>query len=679
MANRFLFLLAFSFFLWLPEMFAQSKYNDTLSVGVYNNAPKIFISESGEAKGLFIDIIKNVAAEKHWYLDFRYGEWNQLITDLERGELDVLPDMAFSAERDSIYKFASLPVIGSWLEVFTNTPDKIKAVVDLDGKKLGLIKGSVQENYFSERANKDFDISYDLIIFGSQQELMDALNKGDIDAIVGDRFLAFSEQEDFNLYSSGIVLQPTELFLAFSPTTPNALIENVDSHISALKNNPNSAYYSALNNWLDRETKSFIPPFVKWAMGVLVAILTIVIGYVVLLDYNVRKKTAELKLRNEELQTSKQKAEESERLKTAFLQNMSHEIRTPMNGIIGFMRLLQQPDLEAAQQKKYIDIVIRSGNRLLTTINNIIEFSKINSSQVELHPAPLNLRELMSYHYHFFKLHATDRGLEMEIEKQVKPAEAYILCDKNILDGVLTNLINNAIKFTKKGKISIGNFIEGDRLIFFVKDTGIGIPGDKREAIFKPFVQGNENLNRPYEGSGLGLSIVREHLKLISGEIWVDSTPGQGSTFYFSIPYHPSAEIPLAEEQNNSFYSIENPGKVLVAEDDNISFMLISQLLKEFGCEVIRAGNGREAINKFKDTQNLAFILMDMKMPDINGLEATRAIREVNKTIPIIAQTAYTQQEDINAFLKAGCNDYITKPIHRENLMHLIQKYMLSV
>jgi PAS domain S-box-containing protein len=238
-----------------------------------------------------------------------------------------------------------------------------------------------------------------------------------------------------------------------------------------------------------------------------------------------------------DLIASKEKAEESDRLKSAFLMNMSHEIRTPMNGILGFLGLLNEPDLEEESKRKYIDIVNKSGQRLLDTINDIIEISKIEAGELILNFEEVDIEETMQFHLDFFKLQADEKGLNLKNAGQITGASALVQTDRHKLDGILTNLIKNAIKFTTQGSIEVGNYIKNDFMVFYVKDSGNGIPSDRLDAIFERFIQADLDLTRGYEGSGLGLSIAKYFVEALGGEIRVQSEVGKGSTFSFSIPY----------------------------------------------------------------------------------------------------------------------------------------------
>jgi signal transduction histidine kinase len=381
--------------------------------------------------------------------------------------------------------------------------------------------------------------------------------------------------------------------------------------------------------------------------------------------------------RTKELLFAKNKAEESDRLKTAFLQNMSHEIRTPMNGILGFLELLREPDLDDINKNNYIDIINHSGQRLLTTINDIIELSRIESNQLTVHYSQVDIKEMMDYQFNFFKRQAQEKGLLLKLSENIKDKQATVESDRQILDSILINLINNAIKFTNKGTVEFGNYLEHDSIIFFVKDTGIGIPADRLEAIFERFVQADMKNTRTHEGSGLGLSIVKGYLDILNGTIWVESEPGKGSTFYFSVPYKPVNKkmlnvIDRKEPEHISKQKIT----ILVVEDDENSYLYIKSILKNIAADLLHVSNGNDAVRLVKENPNVALILMDLKMPELNGFDATIKIREFNSTIPIIAQTAYAFSEDRDEAYKAGCNDYITKPINSKELIQLIKKYI---
>lgn len=805
---RYILLFVFVF-LGLFPLSAQDK--STVRVGVYDNPPKVFINKKGDADGIFVDIVKSIAKKENLHIEFVKGEWDQLLAKLRDGEIDVMPDVAYSKERDSMFTLGTLSVLGSWLEVFTVKSNQVNSISNLEGKKIGVLKGSIQEEYLKDKMYKDFKITCEFKEFNDYSSSVKSLKDMEIDVIVADRFFYFSDLCSDDIRPTGVILRPTELFFAFTKDKDPVLVKMFDKNLAQLKNDPNSDYYKSIQRWFDREYGTGIPIYIIWLIVVIVFVLIFVTVFALLLRYQVKAKTKILRQKNEELihandqieeseekhrflfenmiqgvvyhdvngeinyanqaaanilglsltqllgktsydprwkaihedgsdysgdhhpamvtlrtnsavtneimgvfnplrndyvwinvnsipkfkeneqkpyqvivtfediteiRNAKQKVEESDHLKTVFLQNMSHEIRTPMNGILGFLELMKDVNISMEEKNGFLEIINKSGRRLLNTINDIIEISKIESNQVAIQIAPVNVLELLEFHYDFFKPQAEEKNLLLKLSSQVSEEINVVDTDRHMLNSILTNLISNSIKFTNSGTVEFGNYIDSDAMIFFIKDTGIGIPADRVEAIFERFVQADLKNTRPYEGSGLGLSIVKAFVEKIHGEIWVESEVNEGSTFFFSIPYkrHNKECVKVVETDEPELVPLKN-ATVLVAEDDEISFLYIKSLLKKTHTVLLHASNGAEAVAYYKENPTISLIIMDIKMPIMNGLEATRQIRQISKTVPIIAQTAYAMLGDKALAMEAGCNDYISKPIEGAKLMQLINKY----
>jgi len=386
----------------------------------------------------------------------------------------------------------------------------------------------------------------------------------------------------------------------------------------------------------------------------------------------------ERKKQEKELLESKERAEESDRLKSAFLANMSHEIRTPMNGILGFAGLLKEPGLNGEEQKEYIQIIERSGARMLNIINDIIDLSKIESGMIEVALSETNINDQVEFIYNFFKREAEDKGIHFSRKVSLAPKYAHILTDREKVYAILSNLVKNAVKYTNEGSIELGYNKSGDMLEFFVKDTGIGIPGDRQAAIFERFIQADISNKMAQQGAGLGLSITKAYVELLGGEIRVESETGKGSVFYFTLPYkNTSPETVINESDFHADSDSEHPEnlKILVAEDDEASGLLITHLLKNFCREIMIAKTGSETVELCRKHPEIDLVLMDMQMPVMNGYDATRQIRLFNKDVIIIAQTAYAFSGDRENATGAGCNDYIVKPLKKKELFFLIRKY----
>lgn len=377
------------------------------------------------------------------------------------------------------------------------------------------------------------------------------------------------------------------------------------------------------------------------------------------------------------LKEAKEKAEESNRLKSVFLQNVSHEIRTPMNAIIGFISLLKDSPIDEKTRIQYYEIINKSGERLLATVNDLIDISQIETHQINVSKSAVNISEILLHQVNANAPLAAIMNNKITCTSQYLDSSTFLYTDRYLLVSIFTNLISNAIKFTDDGTIEIGSYDQENGIVFFVKDTGIGIPQNRHNAIFDRFVQADLTISRTHEGSGLGLSIAKAYAQLLGGDVWVESEEGKGSTFFFNIP---KDEVnPEQPETNNPEVIDKCLGqncKILVAEDDEMSYLFLKTLLEQKGIEILNARNGAEAVDMVRNDVEIALVLMDIKMPVMNGKEAIRQIRTFNQDIPIIAQTANAMPDDKYKILETGCNDYISKPIDTNILFRLLQKYM---
>ena len=359
-----------------------------------------------------------------------------------------------------------------------------------------------------------------------------------------------------------------------------------------------------------------------------------------------------------ELVYAKEKAEESDRLKSAFLANMSHEIRTPMNGILGFASLLKLPDLKKEQITDYVTVIEKSGLRMLNIINDIMDISKIEAGQMEVNNSYCNVNKQIDDIYSFFKPEAVKAGLELSTSKAFENEDAITYTDYEKLYAVLVNLIKNSIKYSNYGSINFGYFKVDNELVFFVRDTGIGIPKNRQDAIFERFVQADIEDTKVYEGAGLGLSISKAYVEMLNGRIWLESEEGKGSNFYFTIPYvtkTPDTKV-VEDKVIETHTKTKLPKKlnILIADDEEIASSFLQIVLKDCANNIYYAKDGYEAINICKNNPDLDLILMDIKMPLLDGYSVTREIRKVNNQIKIIAQTAYALPGDSSKAIKAG-------------------------
>jgi len=386
------------------------------------------------------------------------------------------------------------------------------------------------------------------------------------------------------------------------------------------------------------------------------------------------RKEAEL-----ELFKAKEKAEESDQLKTAFLQNISHEIRTPLNAIIGFSRFLSDSDLTPEKRNYFAKIIEQSGTQLHSIVSDIISISTIQTGQEIISEREIDLSVMLSRLYEQFLPKAQEQLVTLTLGPILPESNISIITDESKLIQTLSKLINNALKFTPQGGIDFGFRVKDAFLEFYVKDTGVGIPKELYEEVFKNFQKNDTSSSHLYRGTGLGLSIAKAYVKMLGGEIWFTSELGVGSTFYFTIPYKKGEANTLTEiiAVSPSKMNVKNPKQtILIAEDEASNTLLLKVMLAKLNLTIVDAKNGMEAVEICQSNKHVDLVLMDIKMPVMNGIEATKHIRALLPDLPIIAQTAYASAQDRIEIMASGCSDFISKPINQELLISMVNKHL---
>jgi signal transduction histidine kinase len=373
-------------------------------------------------------------------------------------------------------------------------------------------------------------------------------------------------------------------------------------------------------------------------------------------------------------------------LSTALLLNISHEIRTPLNGILGFAEIMRKSDQNESEKEKYINIIKSCGKSILKIVDDVIDLSYIDTGQVKIIKEDFPIGKFMTDIYDHFKnddLFRQKETIEIRLNLNLD-GQSLIDADRKRTWQVLVNLIGNALKYTERGYIEIGCKIQdaepakkgNQDLLFFVKDTGIGIEKSLQDTIFDRFVKIEHEISRLYGGTGLGLAIGKDLAEMMGGKIWFNSEVGVGSEFYFLLP---DSVIPydrkdktISSKELKAKYNWQGK-KVLIVEDDEMSFVYLKEVLKSTQIDILHAKSGKQAIELVEANPEINIILMDIKLPEMDGYEATRRIKQINSEIPVIAQTAYAMADDQQKIIQAGCNDYISKPINRRKLLHTIE------
>jgi signal transduction histidine kinase/CheY-like chemotaxis protein len=394
-------------------------------------------------------------------------------------------------------------------------------------------------------------------------------------------------------------------------------------------------------------------------------LVTAILFYLLLKSHLVKVRNAE------------QKAKDSDRLKTAFLQNISHEIRTPMNSIVGFSGLLKDKNASETEKAEYLELIGKGSDQLLNIVNEILDISLIETGNLGVNKKPLNLNNLLDELYVNYKpLIKSD--ISFSVIKGLSDSLSQILTDVTKVRQVLDNLINNAVKFTEKGHIRFGYTLVNNELEMFIEDSGIGINPEYHDKIFERFRKIDQKNMKLYDGVGLGLAICKGNIDLLKGKLWLESEPGIGSKFIFTIPYEAVLEEGITGTKKTESLKGLNDLTILVAEDDEINYLYIREIFRGTGAVLIHAINGKEAVEICQNNNNIGFLLIDIKMPVMNGYDAIKKIRAFRPDMPIIAQTAFALSNEMLKAFNAGSNDYISKPFKKEQLLALVSKYLSS-
>ena len=526
---------------------------DPVRVGVYQNSPKVDYTAAGKPEGIFVDLIEAIAKTEGWTLEYVPGTFSEGLSRLAAGQIDLMPDVALTSDREGLYAFHGEPVLSSWNQVYARRGSGIRSLLDLDNKRVAVLEGSMQQD-FVRQMMAGFSINPRLVPQPDFAAAFRAVAEGQADAVVTNRFYGARHAAASDLEDTAIIFNPSRLYFA-APTSGNpALLAAIDRQLLAFKKDSSSVYYSSVGRWTAGDLRKDFPPWVKWAVLAAATLLLASLAWGVALRRTaVRLRDSEQRQRQLvlELGLAKEAAEAADRLKSAFLATMSHELRTPLNSIIGFTGIVLQGLAGPLndEQAKQLGMVRDSSRHLLALINDVLDISKIEAGELGVAKTPFDLAASIRKVSGIVVPLAEGKGLSLDVT--VAPDVGELVSDARRVEQILLNLLGNAIKFTESGGVTLEVSLlagwqtepaqaAGTAVRMRITDTGIGIKPEDMAMLFKPFRQVDSVLSRKHEGTGLGLAICRRLAELMGGKIDAESVWQQGSVFSVTLPLGPA-------------------------------------------------------------------------------------------------------------------------------------------
>ena len=670
----------------------------TVNIGLYQNAPKVYTAANGKPAGLFVELIEAVAKAEGWTLNHVPCEWADCLRRLEAGELDLMPDVAFSSERTRRFDFHQVSVANSWSQVYAHPERVIQDLEDLAGMRVAILDGGIQQSFLAQLAAGS-GVAYQAVPVKSLDEGYRAVVEGRADAVVTNSFFAARNGNQYRLAETPIVFLPSTLYFAAPKGRSLDLLARIDLHLNEWRGDADSIYFDALRRTMAAPPEVRMPHWVKWSLIGAGAGLLLLISVSLLLRWQVAQRTRDLlattreleieraslehqvAARTAELLAAKEEAEHLSRVKSDFLANMSHEIRTPMNAILGMLYLALKGELSSPLRNQ-LTKAQGAAHSLLGIINDILDISKIEAGKLEIEHIEFGLEAVLEQLSDAVAFQAEHKGIEFLIRYDPK-IPPRLVGDPLRLGQILLNLCSNAVKFTEQGEVELAfRCIAASEsrvsMQVSVRDSGIGMSPEVQRKLFEKFTQADQTTTRRFGGTGLGLAISRNLIELMGGRIWVeDSQPGRGTTMCFAL------ELEVAHQaQAGQRELVERAGpllegvRVLVADDNEVSRAILTEMLHFFRLSVHGVSNGADALAAIREaTTPFDLVLMDWRMPGMNGDEVTRRIQgdpAIAHKPRVVMVTAYGREDVIRLAEQAGVDGFLIKPVSPSTLLDTI-------
>jgi signal transduction histidine kinase/CheY-like chemotaxis protein/HPt (histidine-containing phosphotransfer) domain-containing protein len=670
-----------------------------VTVGLYENAPKVYTDEGGRPAGLFVELLEAVARAEGWRLDYVPCEWAACLKLLEAGRIDLMPDVAFSIERARRYDFHQVSVANSWSQVYAHPDRRVQSLDDLAGLRVAILEGGIQQDFLAQLLAGS-GIDYRPVPVGSLDEGYRAVLDGRADAIVTNSFFAARNGHKYRLAETPIVFLPSTLYFASANGTNLDLLARIDLHLEAWRRDAGSIYYDAMRRTMAAPPELLVPHWVGWSLAILGAGMLLLYVLSLLLRWQVAQRTRALLHTTEELQTeranlehqvaartaelrrAKEEAERLSRVKSDFLANMSHEVRTPMNAILGMLYLALKSELPPAVHNQ-LSKAQGAAHSLLGIINDILDLSKIEAGKLEIEQIEFNLDTVLEQLGDAVGFQAERKGIEFLIRYDPS-IPTQLVGDPLRLGQVLLNLCGNAVKFTEHGEVELAfqglDATETDiTLRVCVRDSGIGMSPEVQQKLFEKFSQADQTTTRRFGGTGLGLAISKNLVELMGGRIWVEaSQPGRGTTMCFSVPLRIARQ---AQARQRALVEQAGPlragVRALVVDDNEVSRAILAEMLRFLHLEVVSVPSGVAALAAVRSPAAGPFdlVLIDWRMPGMNGDEVVRRIRndpDIAHKPKVVMVTAYGREDVFRLSEQAGVDGFLVKPVSPSTLLDTV-------
>ncbi len=651
---------------WLTE-------NDNLKVAISPyHEPYLFNNSQGAMVGVFIDHLKLLEENiGYTFKRLTYQDWAELMADAKQEEFEIILEIQSTKKRKKFLNFYPSIFESSYVIVTRKDVSYGSKISDFYHKEV-----LIPKDYSIQEVLVDHHPKLKIITKANDLECLKSLNSGEHDAFIGPKAMVNTMIHSEGLNNLKILSKTDYLYQPSISVAKDNIMLNliVEKGLASINRNQKQ---QILDNWFYNLVIPYYQQQDFWIF--IVVFIGVLLISTLFLNRYLKFKIIE---KTEELQQAKELAEEGNRLKTNFINTISHEIRTPLNGIMGFSQLMKDSTISNIQQQSYLNNIISSGKQLVSIIDDILEIAELNANKIIVTTAPTNLDKLISTLVSIFKVAAEDKNLKIQLKNKTTFASTtLILIDNSKLNKILSHLIDNAIKFTDSGEIQVSYEINDKHIIVAIKDTGIGIKDDHKELIFNSFSSIADDFDTLNNGLGLGLTIAKENINLLGGTIKLVSEVNIGSLFEITIPYESLQkellDIPKLHDIEVSL-TADKINTILIVDDVNMNYKLVKIILSKNRLTkytILRAINGKEAVEICANDKSIDLVIMDIRMPIMDGYEATDIIKKTRPELPIIAHTAYSTKDDIKKALHIGCNDFLPKPVDSKALQMLIKKY----